>query len=81
MAFTGDRRSFAHWNNAVWVSDRELIEALGAGVRGNPYEKFRDVDRFRAAGPRIPSRPSTRETREPVLLGVFRLPFLPAGVR
>jgi hypothetical protein len=44
LRFRGDRRPFAHWNHAVWVSKGELIEALGGGVTASPYEKYRDVE-------------------------------------
>ena len=44
LRFRGDRRPFAHWNHAVWVSEGQLIEALGNGVTASPYEKYRDVE-------------------------------------
>jgi hypothetical protein len=42
--FRGDRRQYAHWNHAVWVSSDTLIEAVGNGVVESPYEKYRDVE-------------------------------------
>ena len=42
--FPGDRRVYAHWNHAVWVSSDCLIEALRDGVVKSPYEKYRDVE-------------------------------------
>src|SRR5947209_12567497 len=42
--FRGDRRQYAHWNHAVWVSAGALIEALGKGVVESPYDKYRDVE-------------------------------------
>lgn len=44
LRFRGDRRDYAHWNHAVWVSSDCLIEALGEGVVKSPYEKYRDVE-------------------------------------
>lgn len=42
--FRGDRRQYAHWNHAVWVSSDGLIEAVGNGVVKSPYEKYRDIE-------------------------------------
>ena len=36
LRFRGQDAIFAHWNHAVWVSDGELIEALGHGVTASP---------------------------------------------
>src|ERR1039457_967228 len=44
LRFRGKRRSFAHWNHAVWVADNDLVEALGRGVKTSPYTKYRDVE-------------------------------------
>jgi hypothetical protein len=42
--FPGDRRPYAHWNHAVWVSSDGLIEATREGVVKSPFEKYRDVE-------------------------------------
>ena len=44
LRFRGPRRPFAHWNHAVWVSDGDLIEALGRGVTASPFDKYRNVE-------------------------------------
>ena len=44
LRFRGPRQTFAHWNHAVWVSDGQLIEALGKGVTASPYDKYREVE-------------------------------------
>ncbi len=44
LRFRGQDAIFAHWNHAVWVSDGELIEALGHGVTASPYDKYKDVE-------------------------------------
>jgi hypothetical protein len=44
LRFRGDRSVFAHWNHAVWVSEGDLIEALGRGVTASPYDSYRDVE-------------------------------------
>jgi len=42
--FRGERRPYAHWNHAVWVSSECLIEAVGSGVVCSPFDKYRDVE-------------------------------------
>ena len=44
LRFRRDRRDYARWNHAVWVSSDCLIEALGKGVVESPYEKYREVE-------------------------------------
>lgn len=44
LRFRGERRRFAHWNHAVWVTDGCLIEVSGAKVHESPYEKYRDIE-------------------------------------
>jgi hypothetical protein len=42
--FPGDRRAYAHWNHAVWVSSDCLIEATRQGVVESPFHKYLDVE-------------------------------------
>ena len=42
--FRGDRRQYANWNHAVWVSSGCLIEAVGKGVIESPYDKYLNVE-------------------------------------
>jgi hypothetical protein len=42
--FVGDRRQYAHWNHAVWVSSGSLVEAVGKGVVCSPFDKYRNVE-------------------------------------
>jgi hypothetical protein len=44
MRFRGDRKDYAHWNHAVWVSDGELIEVSGGRIRTSPYDRYRNVE-------------------------------------
>lgn len=42
--FQGDRRDYAKWNHAVWVSSDCLIEAGRQGVVTSRFDKYRDVE-------------------------------------
>lgn len=44
LRFRRDRKQFAHWNHAVWVSNGQLVEALGRGVVTSAYDKYVDVE-------------------------------------
>lgn len=44
LRFRGDKKRFAHWNHAAWVSDGELIEVRRGKVRATPFETYRDIE-------------------------------------
>jgi len=89
--FRGDRRQYAHWNHAVWVSAGALIEALGKGVVESPYDKYRDVefalvhsnltDAERADADQFVRYLSTRHTRYGVVTLVSIAASLLTGLR
>jgi hypothetical protein len=44
VRFPGDRRPYAHWNHAVWISSDKLIEAVGSGVVESPLNKYENFE-------------------------------------
>ena len=44
LRFHGDRKPYAYWNHAVWVSNGELIEVSGGRVRTSPFDKYRNIE-------------------------------------
>jgi hypothetical protein len=44
LASVSCRITTATLRDAAWVSNGELIEALGSGVTASPYDKYRDVE-------------------------------------
>ena len=44
LRFHGDRKPYAYWNHAVWISDDSLIEVSGGRVTTSAHDKYRNIE-------------------------------------